>query len=336
MKYFLRIIIIITILEAGVYGYYNHMLNSNNAMATTAPAKAKEVKEVKKVKPNSYTQLANEKVKLISISENQKFVASVDQNNKLQITDLDSNQEVYSSTEKSDIVYLKFIRSDSLFIGIKTENKDLVLKTIQIGANRERTIKTFTDVSPTSTFKSITYSPFTNDVYILIGNDVNTKMYHFDTNGQMTALPSQFSYIENPMMLASKNVLFFEDKHNNIWMSQDNKSLKKIAENATLLAVNDDTIYYGSLDQDGKVVSIHEYKNGEKQDIYQLPTPVLGSRILINKDGNVFYEKNYTFYDTNLNKSYPIPKDASSVFVENHKMFVLTPDKAYIMNDAEK
>lgn len=334
MKYFLRIIIIITILEVGVYGYYNHMLNSNqNAVSTTAPVKAKEVK---KEKPNSYKRLANDKVKMISISEDQQFVAYVTEDNKLHIFDLHSNEEMYSTTETSNMVYLKWIRSDSLFIGLKTNNDDLVLKTFQMGTQRERTIKTFTNVSSTSTFKSIIYSPFTNDVYTLIGNDISTRMYHFDTNGQMTALPSHFSYIENPMMLATKNVLFFEDKHKNIWMSENNESLKKIALNSTLLAVNDDTVYYGSLDQDGKVVSIHEYKDGEKREIYQLPTPVLGNRILINQDGNIFYEKDYTFYDTNLNKSYPIPKDATSIFVENHKMFVLTPDKAYLINDAGK
>ncbi len=113
-----------------------------------------------------------------------------------------------------------------------------------------------------------------------------------------------------------------------------NKSLENIETNATLLAVYGDTVYFGSLNNAGEVISIYDYKNGVKHKIYELPYPILGSKILIKKDGNILYAKGDKYYNKDLKKSYPLPK-ASTVLVENHKLFILTQDKVYLINDAQ-
>ncbi len=123
--------------------------------------------------------IANEKVKLISISENGQFVAYVNESNELQIINIKTKKELFSTMDNETMVSLNWIRSDSLFIGLKSKNESLILKTIQLGTQKERTINTYSNVTPTSTFKSIIFSPYTNDVYTLIGNDTHYKNVSF-------------------------------------------------------------------------------------------------------------------------------------------------------------
>ncbi|WP_423799682.1 hypothetical protein [Neobacillus sp. SAB-20_R2A] len=320
MRIFLLALVFISALETGVFWHYDNALKAQQSVT----ASASETSTKKKVETPILNKklLAEEKVKLVSISENQRYVAYVSNNNQLHIIDLEHNTELYSANEEDGINYIKWIRSDSLFIGSKSPKDHLVLKTFQVGTQKERIITTFTGVTPTSTFKSISYSPFTNDVYTLIGNDTITKLYHFNTNGKMTNVPLRNSYIEKPTLLSTKNELFYEDKSHNIWLNR-NSSVKNIESNATILSVYEDTIYYGKLDQDGYVTSICSYQDGEKQLIDELPTPVSGDHILITKDENTLYIKDNVYYDMSQDKHFTLPKD-SEVTVENHNFILLT------------
>lgn len=332
MRVFLLGLIIITAIETGVYWHYDYVLHGQSAsVSATIPIKAAKKANIE-FETSKDKVITNEAVKLISISDNEQFVAYVGQNDELHIKDLQANNEIFSTSEEADIVYLKWIRSDSLFIGLKSPDKGLILKTLQLGSQKERTITTFGNVSPTSTFKSIIYSPYTNDVYTLIGNKNITKMYHFDTNGSLSLFPLRNSYIERPTMLSTKNDLFYEDKFNNIWLRRQDYPLKKIEGNATLLSANNDTIYYGTLNQDGRVVSIFSYKDGSKQHIYDFQTPVSGDYIIIKPDGNILYALGNMYYDVNNKKSYSIPND-SSLIVDNHKFFLITQDKTVMLKD---
>ncbi|MCH6266536.1 hypothetical protein [Neobacillus citreus] len=329
MRIFLLALVFITALETGVFWHYDNILKGQQSIT----ASTSETGTKKKIETPILNKklLAEEKVKLVSISENQRYVAYVSNNNRLHIIDIENNTELYSANEEDQMNYIKWIRSDNLFIGLKSEQNHLVLKTFQVGTHKERIITTFTGVTSTSTFKSISYSPYTNDVYTLIGNDTITKLYHFNTNGKMTNVPLRNSYIEKPTLLSTKNELFYEDKFHTIWLKQ-NSSVKNIESNATILSVYDDTIYYGKLDQDGYVTKIYSYQDGQKHLIDELPTPVSGDHILITEDENTLYIEDNVYYDMKQNKHFTLPKD-SEVTVENHKFFLLTQNDTNLIKE---
>lgn len=317
-------LLIITCIEIGVYGYYNKLFSG---LQTTQSVLAQTNTPVDNLK-----KLTKEKVKIIAISDSQQFIAYVTENNQLNVVNLMTGQQVYSTTDNNQMLYLKWIRDDRLFIGLKAASNELTLRTFQIGDQQERTIKTWTGVTSTSTFKGITYSPYTNDVYVIIGNANMTKMYHFDTNGNITNVPLMVRYAENPMMFSTENDLFYEDKNNNIYEMQNNNSTRIFRSNDKLLTVYNDTLYYGKLDSNGNVYEACSYKNGNFKVLSNLSHTVDPSDIIVNQDGSLIIINGNHYTDTHTNKTYNIPNN-SSIEIENHTMFILTKNGTYMVNE---
>lgn len=324
MRRFIIVLLIITCIEIGIYGYYNKLFSG---LQTTHSVLVQTNTPV-----DNFKELVKEKVKMIAISDSQQYIAYVTENNQLNVVNLKTGQQVYSTTDNNPMLYLKWIRDDRLFVGLKTDSNELTLRTFQIGDQQERTIKTWTGVTSTSTFQGITYSPYTNDVYVLIGNANITKMYHFDTNGNTSNVPLMVNSAENPMMFSTENDLFYEDNNNNIYEMQNNNGTGIFRSNDKLLTVYNDTLYYGKLDSNGNVYEVCSYNNGQFKVIHNLSQAVNPSDILVKQDGSLIIISGNHYTDTHTNKTYNIPNN-SSIEIENHKMFVLTNNGTYMVNE---
>ncbi|NRD79543.1 hypothetical protein HPT25_19465 [Bacillus sp. BRMEA1] len=332
MRIFLLCILLITGIETGVYWHYDSLLKGS---ATTVSGNENKTNGLINNEKNSGSKneilAANENVNQIAVSDNHQLAAYVNDKNELHIVNLSNQSELYSTTGQEKIIYLKWIRNDSLFIGVKGDNSTLILKTFQVGSEQERTIETFDGVSSTSTFKSIVYSPFTNDVYILIGNKVRTKMYHINTNGHMAAMQLNHDYIMKPMMLSTKNELFYQDVNDNIWDREDGVT-SKFKNNAVPLAVFDDSFYYGLLNDEGRISSVYVYEKGNRQKVEDLPTPVHANNIVVNQDGSLTILKTDSYYNTKTGKSTPL-SDNVQAYVDNNTLYIVKNNKTYFVNN---
>ncbi|WP_066367647.1 hypothetical protein [Neobacillus fumarioli] len=328
MKYFLICILLITGIETGVYWHYDSLLKNPNEVVHAGTSKPVSASIDHKQSDKGVILAAKDPVSQIKISENHQLAAYVNDQNELHIVKLSDQSELYSTTDTHEIVYLKWIRNDSLFIGLKGKNS-LILKTFQIGSQQERTIETFNGVSSTSTFKSIAYSPYTNDVYILIGNQTRTKMYHINTNGHMSVMPLDHSYIDKPMMLSTKNELFYQDANYNIWVVADGET-KKFKNNAIPLAVYDDSFYYGILNDEGRVASVYKYDKGNKEKVEDLSTPVHAKNIVVKSDGTILVLKENSYYNSKTGKTILL-SDNVQTFVDDNALFFIKNNKTYLV-----
>jgi hypothetical protein len=333
MKYFLICILLITGIETGVYWHYDNLLKNPSEAGSGTTVKTTKTVTARYVDNNQTAKniilAANDSVNQIAVSENHDLAAYVNNQNELHIVNLTDRSELYSTHENDEIVYLKWIRNDSVFIGLKGQDNSLTLKTFQVGSQQERTIETFNGVSSTSTFKSIVYSPYTNDVYILIGNKIRTKMYHINTNGHMYAMDLNHSFIQRPMMLSTKNELFYQDANDNIWAWEDGHT-RKFKNNAVPLAVYEDRFYYGTLNDEGKVSSIYVYDQGNKQKVEDLSTPVHASSIVVKTDGSILIVKENSYYNSKTGKTNPLSSDVQT-YVDDNMLFFVKGNKTYFV-----
>jgi hypothetical protein len=122
------------------------------------------------------------------------------------------------------------------------------------------------------------------------------------------------------MMLSTKNDLFYEDNNHNIWL-YSNGSFNTIRQNAVLLSVVEDTMYYGILNDSGKVESICEYKDNEKEKLFDLNTPASADHILIKNDGDVIVANKSSYYDKTTGKSNSLPQ-GYKLLSDNHSFFI--------------
>lgn len=330
MKYFLICILLITGIETGVYWHYDSLLKSPVETASAKTSKPVSAQNVDNSQTdNNIILAANDSVNQIAISENHQLAAYVDNQNDLHIVNLTDKSVLYSTPESDQIVYLKWIRDDSVFIGLKGQDNSLTLKTFQVGSQQDRTIETFDGVTSTSTFKSIVYSPYTNDVYILIGNKTITRMYHINTNGHMYAMDLNHSFIQKPMMLATKNELFYQDVYDNIWV-WDNGSTTEFKSNAVPLAAYDDSFYYGILNDQGRVASIYVYSQGNRQKVEDLSTPVHSNNIVVNSDGSIMILQQNSYYNSKTDKTIPLSSDIQA-YVDDNSLFYEKGNKTYFV-----
>jgi len=224
----------------------------------------------------------------------------------------------------------EWIGNDSFFIGIKSGENSLTIKTYTIGSQPERTIMVFSPVTNTSTFKSIVYSPYTNDVYTLIGNDQITRMYHFDTNGTFTLVPLYQNYIERPMMLTTVNQLFYSDEYHTIW-SRENRFVTWVMSNSVPLAVYDDSFYFGKLNGEGKVIGVYVLHKGLVREVNELTRAVDYDRVAVTKDGSVLLVNSNTYYNTYKKKTFSLPNN-EVITVVNNNLFVTADNKTYLLH----
>lgn len=319
MKKVIWFLLLVTGMQVGILSHYNHLLDRG----------------VKGTDTVVVTRLDGQ-TDLMALSASKNLVAYVDEQNTLHVKDVTSNKEVYTLSNEGKIDYITWIQDNGLLLGIskgKGSNKKLVVKTAMLSTNNVRTIRTIGPVSSTSTFKKMTFSPFTNDIYILVGNKNISKLYHVGTSGDFKMTNVSSYYVDDILMASTKNELFFEDvkQHIPYLHSRDEKGTHRIEKNAVPLRVINDTLYYGKLNDTGDVTSIYTYEQGTSNKIIDLSQPTKPDRLLVKEDGTPIRVEDTKYVDLKTNKETAIAGEGQAI-VKNNLLFKSSPSGITLIN----
>lgn len=250
---------IITAVEIGVFAHYNHLLSAAKSGAVTATAKPVEEK------PTSLSGIQPLQQNLVAVSDDGQRLAYVTKDKKLVAIDVSTGKTLYSLQLLMKPVYLGWIRNDSLFIGTEVPDgslKDLRLSTITLSSGKLRLIHVFAGFAADATFRNVTFSAYTNDVYCLIASKSASVMYHYDTNGNLNHVDLGGRYVTNADTTATSNIVYFQDfalGTPNMLMRDNQGKITVLQRNAALIRVVGNTVYYGLLDQQGNVTQVDSY-----------------------------------------------------------------------------
>lgn len=294
MKNFIIVLLSITLLEILGLAYYNNLIATQKNTGINDATIIKEG-ETKPIDYEGFTRVSDTKIELASSTENRTYLAFTDAKNNVSVRDMNAGKVVYTKKEERKVIYLKWIRNDTLFIAtekIENGSKEIEIKTFTLSNQVERTIKTFTQISATSSVKTITFSEFTNDVYILIGNQNISRIYHFDTNGNMSSVESGGKYITDISVSTTDNTLYLEESKNGVYsvykLVNQTYYLEKVESGARLLHVVDETLYIGNEDENNLITDIYTYEYDTLEKQQTLNEPVKKEFLFISSKGDVW------------------------------------------------
>lgn len=281
---------LITVAELVVYYHYNSLFAKGNQAAIGGLDKS----QTSQVSTTKISGVQLDAQNLICVSPDGSQVSWIDANNKLHVVDASTGSEVYSLQLNYKPVYLSFIRSDNLIIGTEVSNgstKDIRLSTIYTYGQQPRLIKDFSGYSLDSTLEKIAFSPYTNDTYILIGDKNASVVYHFDTNGNMNPVNVGGRILYNIAVTSTTDEVYIQDFASgtqNVLSLNPKTGTNLIQLKAALLGVNQNTMYYGTLDSNDDVTSVSTYKgNGPGQSLLTLTQPTSPQNLFVNSNGQV-------------------------------------------------
>ncbi|WP_027417060.1 hypothetical protein [Aneurinibacillus terranovensis] len=336
MKKVFWFILIVTIFQISVFTYYNRLIGQTNGVVPVSPALGGKIfSGTKEKNVTLFEGTAN----CIALSANRQMVAYVDEANTLHVKDLQANNEVLNLPGEGPISYVTWIENNGLLIGSTVDNgsgKKLTLKTVMLSSQNVRTIKEFEPDRSSYTFKKIVFSPYTNDIYILVGNKWGTQLYHVGTSGDFRSEDISSYYIDNIEMSTTKNELFFQDVKNGIpyLHIRDDQGTRRIKKNAVLLRTVNDVLYYGTLDDSGMVSAVYKYQEGTtgtSTKVTDLNTPVKPEKLLVKDDGTVITISGSSYTNLSTNQSTPLPSDGEP-FILNNSLLVNSPSKTTLIN----
>jgi WD40 repeat protein len=304
MKNYLIVLLCITVLELGGLAYYNNLITNQklhgieNGVTTEGDTSKEETVAYKNLK-----KIYEGEVKLAAASEDGSFIAFTNATGELTIKETKEMKTVYQTKNHEDVTYIKWIRNDSLILGIteqRENSRDISIKTFNVSSSKERLIKTFDQLSATSVVKAITFSEFTNDVYVLVGNDSITRIYHYDTNGNLSTIEKNDRYVIDLAVSNTENMLYMEEKQDNtynVYKKSTWGSLELIKSNARLLGVIDDMPYIGLTNDTGLVTSVYRYENNNLERVGDLLEPSKKTNIIVKEDGRIYVVSDSSYYD---------------------------------------
>lgn len=277
---------VVTITQLYAFHHYNKILNGSNAgipvsqSQAVTPNSPKVVQEV-----NRLTQ----QFPTTTVSPDGQYAAYVDTSNTLHIRDLFAGKDAAAVSNSYPVVFLNWGANDLVFVGERNIG-DLILGTVSASTGTQRVVHTFSGFSANATFKKMTYSALTNDVYILIGSDTASLVYHFDTNGDLTQVDLGGRLIKNIAVTQTQNILYFEDYAAGTFnvLSRDAGAIQLVQRNAALIGVVQTTLFYGQINSSGLVTAVYKLTaSGASQLVSSLATPMLAANISITADEKV-------------------------------------------------
>lgn len=309
MKPIVRLGITFALITAGefvVFGHYNSLFNTKAVQAEQT------VVTMRNAPPHlTGIHLMNDRVAAVS-SDGSSF-AYIDPNNVLHVLDTSSHQEIYKLQLGYQPIFIKWITGTYLFIGTEDTSGGLVnlrLSTIEIGTGTVRLINNFSGYLQGSTFKKVTFSPYTNDVYILIGGPTATVLYHYGTNssGGSTDLSNVDlggRFVSNLSVTSTTNNLYFQDLSQGTpnLLVYANHQVSLIQRNSVLLRVVNDTMYYGTLNSNGMVTTVYKYEKGTASKLLDLPNPTDPKNVFVNNQGQVITIGTNSFVNLSTHKT---------------------------------
>ena len=311
---------LVTIGEWALFSHYDALVSGREVVqpSTVQPKPMETLKGI-------YVQ--NDNPKLVALSDDGQLLAYVDPQNVLRAVDTTTGKEVFSKVLNHQATIIDWIGDDSLFVGTQIDEgatKTLVLNTIDVSTGDVRVIQEFQGFSQDANFQAITYSPYTNDVYVLITGDTSSVMYHFDTNGNMSEVNLGGRYVTNAAVTQTNDTLFFQDQDegiDNVLKCDNQGNIQLLHSNSRILRVLNDTLFLSVLDNNGNVVRIDEEHDGVISKFLTLANPAPPDKVFIDDEGHVIVVSGNAYTDERTNKTTPLPQYNNLVISDNAMIF---------------
>lgn len=296
----LMVFLTVAILEWVFLKHYNDLLNTVSSRATSI-SEAYSKQQTIQLQHDQTILLDLEKQHSgVTESSNLQLAAYVDSNNTLIVKNLSKDKTIFNQSLAYPTKYIRWIRNSEIFLGENEGNGNLILATIDIDTGQARIIKAFSGLTPNSVFSKITYSPYTNDTYVLITNPSSSVIYHFDTNGNMYYTHFGGRFIKNIAVSQTGDILYFEELSGGTYKvgyllqsaHLQHWSVHIIQQNAGLIGVVQNTFYYGSVNPQGLVTNVYQYtlKTGQSKLIGHLKYPYIARDLQISDNGKITYK----------------------------------------------
>ncbi|GGI98584.1 hypothetical protein GCM10010885_05100 [Alicyclobacillus cellulosilyticus] len=305
---FLAACAVVTGTEWITFRYYDHLLGGA-AVSAAAPARpAFSVRPVHGVLP------AGGNPNLVAVTADGTQLAYVGQDAVLRVVDVATGRVTFTRALQAPADYVEWISGTNLFVGTvkdHAQTRDLELNTIDTSLQDFREVQTFSYLGKSSDFLHIAFSPFTNDIYVVIGNAVSTVVYHFDTNGALSEVPLGFPRVDAVGVAQTTGVMYFAVTTGSgpaVYAYQHGQSTL-LVRGAVLLGVVGDAVYCGVLDAQGRVTEVLRFPAGagKAQPAAKLPDPVPPAAVGVDDEGHVFVVAGTVCRDVTAHVSIPLP-----------------------------
>ncbi|GMA51068.1 hypothetical protein GCM10025857_24250 [Alicyclobacillus contaminans] len=272
----------------------------------------------------------NQNPALMAVSESTDKFAYVDENNTLHVIDLTTNQDVFTKALNHTAVAITWIGDDSIFVGTEEPaagGKTLYLSTISVASGQIRLVHAYQGFSSSARFRAITYSPYTNDVYVLIAGNTNSLVYHFDTMSDMSQVSLGGRYVTDEAVTQTTNVLYVQDRANGVpnVLKYSKGTVELVHTNSCLYRVVNDALYFGVLDNQGNVIRIDKDENGQLSVYYTLTAPTSPDKVFVNGDGHILVANGDSLLDEQTHKTIQLPQN-SQLSVQANACLAWTKD----------
>lgn len=246
-----------------------------------------------------------------------------------ELTILDAqNGHVVSQTRSTGTIQNVTWVSDRLLFFLTSNN---TLFTYDVLAQRVRLIQSF-QVSSNESFRTIAFSSYTNDTFVIFSNQSGNTVYQFDTN--------EHDYLRNLGNLSilhayygtTNLTLYIEDTNHTLYELK-NGYIRRLRQHAAILKGAGNELYYATLNEKGEAVSVEKYDNhGVSQAVCSLPAPTPIGDVVIDHAGHVFAVQGNTLFDAMHHRQFRVPAGFSIRVIGNQMILVKGADYKVLVN----
>jgi WD40 repeat protein len=229
--------------------------------------------------------------------------AVLTQPNTLTFVNAQSGRVVSRTVLKDTIRNVTWISDRLLFIMTNSNT----LWTDDVQAQKVRLIHSF-QVPSSQSFQTIAFSAYTNDVFVIFGNQSRNTVYQYNTNEQYYIRNIGNISVVNAYYQSTNMTLFMENMNHTLYQLK-NGDITRLQQHAAILKGAGNVLFYARLNSKNQVVSVAEYDDhGQSHLIADLPTPVPVADVVVDHSGKMFIAGPYDLLDVLQKRTWVVPK----------------------------
>lgn len=228
-------------------------------------------------------------------------IAAITGSNTLTVVDAQTGRVVSKTSVSGNISSLDWV-SDRLLFVMSSHN---VLYSYDVFAQRLRLIHSFLSGL---TFECITFSSYTNDLFVVFTSQNQNVIYQFDTNEHYYTRSLGTLPIRNAFYTSTNFTLYYVDSAHTLYQLK-NGYVEKLRQNVAILRGAGNVLYYAILDHQNHVSSVARYGDqGNSVLLCRLKHPAELGQLVIDHAGTVFLTTPTELYDVTHGKYWAIPR----------------------------
>lgn len=283
-----------------------------------------------KLPPSLPVLNANKLIRQPLVTNSQMVVASPEGScfavlsapNTLTILSQNTGKIISLTVTSSPIKNVTWVTDRMLFFMTASDT----LYTYDVRANRIRLIHTFA-VPSGETFRTIAFSPYTNDVFVIFGSESGNTVYQFNTNEEYYVRSFENIDVVRAYYGSTNMTLYIEDSNHSLYRLKGGY-IASLQNHIEILKGAGNELYYAQLNKQNKVVSVAKYDDvGVSHLICKLDNPVSIDNVIVDHTGKVFVVEDGQLLDVTGHERWTVPAGYKLKFADN--TILLTKGEEY-------